>query len=501
MTYPAGLWIKCWSATSKHLARAVAWSHSVPRAIARPGLLIALLFVVAPLCLLLSRSRLHAGGNTITVNTLEDPGSAAPACALRDAITAANTETAVNGCAAGTGNDTINFNVSGTITLSSTLPPIANTSPGSLTIDGSGQAITIDGADSYQVLSVNSGATLNLDNMTIAHGNAAWGGGIFNNGGNVNVADSTFSGNRAGGYGGGGVYSQGTLTVTNSTFLANIGDVGGGIVNVGGATITSSSFWGNRAPGNGAAGGGGILNQGTTTVTSSTFYGNTAVSGGAIFNNVGMLTVTNSTFSGNSATLTPGEYAYGGAIYNNLGTVTVLSSTISGNAACTSGGGIVDTVDGTTIINSILANNPGGNCVNTVTNGAYNISDDLTCEFGTSTGANGQTIGDGVGGGNLALDPAGPANNGGPTETVALEQGSYAIAAIPAADCPATDQRGAPRPAPGYSACDIGAYEYGGAVPSSTPTATATTAASWIRLSPTGSSPPARWSGDDLRSR
>ena len=225
MTYPAGLWIKCWSATSKHLARAVAWSHSVPRAIARPGLLIALLFVVAPLCLLLSRSRLHAGGNTITVNTLEDPGSAAPACALRDAITAANTETAVNGCAAGTGNDTINFNVSGTITLSSTLPPIANTSPGSLTIDGSGQAITIDGADSYQVLSVNSGATLNLDNMTIAHGNAAWGGGIFNNGGNVNVADSTFSGNRAGGYGGGGVYSQGTLTVTNSTFLANIGDV------------------------------------------------------------------------------------------------------------------------------------------------------------------------------------------------------------------------------------------------------------------------------------
>src|SRR6516162_4838556 len=55
---------------------------------------------------------------TITVNSLADPG-APGICALRDAITAANTMTTTNGCAAGTGNDAINFSVAGTITLSS----------------------------------------------------------------------------------------------------------------------------------------------------------------------------------------------------------------------------------------------------------------------------------------------------------------------------------------------------------------------------------------------
>ncbi|MGO9452430.1 MAG: hypothetical protein ACLQDV_15525, partial [Candidatus Binataceae bacterium] len=66
----------------------------------------------------------------IIVNTAADPGSPG-VCALRDAITAANTHVAVNGCAAGTGTDTIVFSVSGTITLKSALPAIANTSTGS----------------------------------------------------------------------------------------------------------------------------------------------------------------------------------------------------------------------------------------------------------------------------------------------------------------------------------------------------------------------------------
>src|SRR5208282_5959284 len=109
----------------------------------------------------------------------------------------------------------------------------------------------------------------------------------------------------------------------------------------------------------------------------------------------------------------------------------------------------------------------GDNCC-AETNGAsggYNISDDDSCGFGTSTGANGQTLGDNV---TPLLDPNGLENNGGPTETLALQSGSPtsgsgnpAIAAIPATNCPATDQRGALRPAPGYNACDIGAFEYG----------------------------------------
>ena len=49
------------------------------------------------------------------------------------------------------------------------------------------------------------------------------------------------------------------------------------------------------------------------------------------------------------------------------------------------------------------------------------------------------------------------ADHGGPTFTVSLLPGSPAIDAGSATNCPATDQRGVPRP---YgSGCDIGAYE------------------------------------------
>ena len=94
------------------------------------------LIAVAGVALFGPRAPLASG--PIIVNTTADPGSAG-VCALRDAITAANTQVAVNGCAAGTGTDNINFGVSGTITIGGTLPAIANTSPGSLTIDGTGQ--------------------------------------------------------------------------------------------------------------------------------------------------------------------------------------------------------------------------------------------------------------------------------------------------------------------------------------------------------------------------
>src|SRR5208282_5967042 len=80
---------------------------------------------------------------------------------------------------------------------------------------------------------------------------------------------------------------------------------------------------------------------------------------------------------------------------------------------------------------------------------------------GTSTGANGKTIGDNV---NPLLDPSGLQSNGGPTETIALQSCGPAIAAIPPSSCTVnTDQRGFGRPAPGQTACDIGAFE--GSVP------------------------------------
>src|SRR5215469_16847947 len=107
---------------------------------------------------------------TITVNSLADPGRAG-ICVLRDAITAANTKRVTHGCAAGTGSDTIQFRVTGTITLGSTLPKVTDrqlTITGPITGPGH---ITISGNSAVQVMQVALGARLNLTKLGIVNGN------------------------------------------------------------------------------------------------------------------------------------------------------------------------------------------------------------------------------------------------------------------------------------------------------------------------------------------
>jgi CSLREA domain-containing protein len=241
-------------------------------------------------------------------------------CTLREAIDAAN---------ALAGANTITFSVSGTITLVSTLPDI--TDAAGLTIDGTGQTVTISGDDLYQVLLVGVSASLTLDYMTVANGNivSGAGGGIRNNEGTLTITNSTISDNSAVGVGG-GIYNYGTLTITNSTVSGNS------------ATLE----------------GGGVFNgfSSTLTITNSTFSDNDAIIGGGIKNsNLGTLTVTNSTFSGNSADV-------GGGIENNGSTVTFLN---------------------TIVANSTL----GGNCSGTITNGGNNIDDGTTCGWGSANGS------------------------------------------------------------------------------------------------------------------
>src|ERR1700722_18682307 len=170
--------------------------------------IVVMLALMLPASLIFFAPNLRATSNIITVTNTTDTGAGS----LRAAITSANGSPTVA--------TTINFSVSGTVTLASALPAIANTSPGSLTIDGTGQTITVDGANSFQVLVVNSGATLTVNDLTIAHGNApSIGGGIANVGGTLTVSNSTFSTNTGTG---GGIYNSVTATVTNSTFSGNI---------------------------------------------------------------------------------------------------------------------------------------------------------------------------------------------------------------------------------------------------------------------------------------
>jgi CSLREA domain-containing protein len=313
----------------------------------RKGLRVCTLGAVLPCALLVGRPYDASGWVTITVNSLADPG-AKGLCTLRDAITAANTMTATNGCAAGNGNDTIQFSVTGTILLTSTLPEITDSQ---LTINGpASPGITIHGGDKVQGMRVASGAMLNLNKLTIANGNGlsagvspvcsfppfCGGGGIFNSG-TLTVSHSTFSGNST--FLGGGISNSGTLTVTHSTFSGNAANHGGGIANQGNLTVANSTFSSNS----GFEDGCGILNEGTATatVTNSTFSGNNSFDGsGGGISNSGTLTVTHSTFSGNSTRTGAGGI-------DNFGALTVINSTFFGNSSnggiAIAGGAVVST--------------------------------------------------------------------------------------------------------------------------------------------------------------
>ncbi len=118
-----------------------------------------------------------------------------------------------------------------------------------------------------------------------------------------------------------------------------------------------------------------------------------------------------------------------------------------------------------TVTNSILS--IGGafsNCAGAIADGGYNISSDGSCGFGTSTGAEGQTLGDNVDAklGMLGFVGGPTISAAGPIPFLTLQSDSPAIDAIPFAhSCPATDQRLFPRPDPEDSTpvCDVGAYE------------------------------------------
>jgi hypothetical protein len=213
-----------------------------------------------------------------------------------------------------------------------------------------------------------------------------------------------------------------TLTLKALTVANGFGN---GIFSSGTVSITNSMVSGN---------GNGIFSSGTVSITNSTVSGNgTDNFGGGIFNEGGTVSITNSTVSGNSDR----------GIFNG-GTLSIINSTVSGNSidGIFNGGRM-------RIGGSIVANNTGSNCNGILTDQGYNLSNDSSCHFTASTSLRNT---------DPKFDPAGLQNNGGPTKTIALQPDSPAVDKIPVgSQCPATDQRGVPRPQ--GPTCDIGAFE------------------------------------------
>ncbi|NQV25561.1 MAG: VCBS repeat-containing protein, partial [Rhodopirellula sp.] len=197
-----------------------------------------------------------------------------------------------------------------------------------ITIIGAGALSTIIDAQRLdRVFDITSGATAELNGLTIRGGSATEGGGVRNLGELVihatlvtgNIADTT----------GGGVYSDGSqgsglLTITDSSIENNqttsrfFGVGGGGVAIVGGAVGDTS---------------------GETRMTNSSIIGNTSSEGGGGLLDVNAtLTLTNVTIASNVA-----QRANGGGILlttsNDFETFALNSVTITGNSALSGNGG------------------------------------------------------------------------------------------------------------------------------------------------------------------
>ena len=223
--------------------------------------------------------------------------------------------------------------------------------------------------------------------------------------GSLTTQDLTLSGGNGGNKNGGGLYSKGTLHLTNTVVSNNVASGGGGLRNSGGTvTLTASTLANNTTSGSGgglyssggmvtisgttvrdnqaASYGGGIYlsSDGTITVSGSTLTGNSAHNGGAVFANGGTFTLAaGSVVSGNSVTNN------GGGLYSNSSAMVISESTLVGNTAANTGGAI-RSVGALEITSSVIGEAGNGNSAGDDGGGVYHSSGVLTVTSGVFAG-------------------------------------------------------------------------------------------------------------------
>jgi hypothetical protein len=265
------------------------------------------------------------------------------------------------------------------------------------------------------------------------HGGAGGAGGGIDDADTATVTNSTVTGNAAGGGGRGGPggHADGGVGGLGGSDLNGKGDGGSG------GTGGNGGSGGIGGDGGSGAGGGGLTDTGSLTLASSTIASNAARAGGAGGNGGGSPGGSGGAAgAGSAAPGTSGDAGAGGLTGD------------SGSGGTGGSGGGVDASGSVTAGATIVNDNSPANCalVGTVIDAGSNLDSDDTCGFTLASDVVGTDA-----------DLGALQANGGPTFTMAPSQSpkSPVIDVMPANQCPATDQRGAPRTAP----CDIGAYD------------------------------------------
>jgi Dockerin type I domain len=359
---------------------------------------------------------------------------------------------------------------------------IANLADGTLTVNST--MLQSNTADQYgggifnftgATVTINNNSTI-LSNNAVGLSGAGFGGGLFNYEGTANISGSSFNGNTTTFVGSGLADFAGTVNITGATFVnnGNTSNQAGGALYIFADTVTiaSSTFSSNEAQFGGA-----IYqdNNSSLVVSASTLQNNTAVmyGGGAYISSTAFFS--NSTIAGNQA-------QFGGGLIS-FGAITAADTTIAGNVASSSGGGIyVNSNETASLYNTIVATNTlsnhttasdiTGTLDHILASGQSRSSNNLIGTGGSgglSNGIRGNIVGSNPKLGALQ-------NNGGPTNTMALQTGSPAINAgsnALAVDANGhaltTDQRGAGFSRIGGGVVDIGAYEVQTAMASNSP--------------------------------
>ena len=422
----------------------------------------------------------------LVVNTTADGvGSPSGDLSLRQAINLAN----VLATAETITFDPAVFSTAQTITLTDGSLALSNTAA-SVAIDGPGAGLlSVSGDNTTEVFNTADDTVVSMSGLSIIDGNGVFGGGLFNDG-MLTITDTTFAGNT--GIYGGALYTRaggsdplnGVVTLTGDTFTGNTATaLSGALDNWAGGTVTvtDDTFTGNSAPSGGAIGN----EWGSVNVSNSTFSDNTASTGagGAIINDnpddyfSNSLSVVGSTISGNVAvngggianggpdtmsltndTITGNSVTgNGGGLYSN-GTTTLSNCTVTGNSANEGGGLYNFGLASATVTDTIVAGDAGGDGPSDISGSQAN---QVTGSFNlVGTGGSGGLT-DGVGGNivltslaDLGLAPLG--DYGGPTQTIGLLPGSPAIGAGTAVYGVIADERGEPLDAPNP---DIGAFQ------------------------------------------